>query len=50
MQVARGALKVGVEFGEPVLLQAGDGAAVEGEQRIALQAETASEALIFDLA
>ena len=46
VQVARGALTLN----DGTRLEAGDGAAVEGESRLALRAETDSEALVFDLA
>jgi redox-sensitive bicupin YhaK (pirin superfamily) len=64
VQVARGGLSVGHGFteadgaaaggmecaGEWAPLEAGDGAALEGERRIVLRADADAEALIFDLA
>jgi redox-sensitive bicupin YhaK (pirin superfamily) len=60
IQIARGSLSIGHGFnrsnggmdcaGEWTPLSIGDGAAVEGESRLALRAETDSEALVFDLA
>jgi redox-sensitive bicupin YhaK (pirin superfamily) len=60
VQVARGKISLGHCFsvgkdgmecaGKWTELQAGDGAALQGERKIALRAETDSEALVFDLA
>jgi redox-sensitive bicupin YhaK (pirin superfamily) len=46
VQVAKGTLALAGGTG----LGTGDGAALEGESRLALRAETAAEALVFDLA
>jgi redox-sensitive bicupin YhaK (pirin superfamily) len=46
VQVARGSLALNAG----TRLEAGDGAAMEGEPRLSLRAETAAEALVFDLA
>jgi redox-sensitive bicupin YhaK (pirin superfamily) len=46
VQVARGSLLLN----DGTRLEAGDGAALEGEPRLSLRAETAAEALVFDLA
>jgi quercetin 2,3-dioxygenase len=45
VQLARGALKIG-----DVMLQAGDGAAIEDEREITLEATEPCEVLVFDLA
>jgi redox-sensitive bicupin YhaK (pirin superfamily) len=45
LQVVRGAFDLG---GRP--LEAGDGAALSGEERVALEARTESDVLVFDLA
>jgi hypothetical protein len=44
LQVARGAVQV-----QGLALEAGDGAAVAGEQRVGIRAATPSEILFFDL-
>lgn len=46
LQVARG----GVELPQGSIMQAGDGAVIEGESRVALKALADSEVLLFDLA
>jgi redox-sensitive bicupin YhaK (pirin superfamily) len=46
VQVARGSLALNAS----ARLEAGDGAAAEGESRLSLRAETDSEVLVFDLA
>lgn len=48
VQAARGKLRI--EAGDAVDLEAGDGAAVEGERKLVLKAETDAEVLVFDLA
>jgi redox-sensitive bicupin YhaK (pirin superfamily) len=46
VQVAKGRISIGQKTG----LAAGDGAALEGERKITIHAETDSEFLVFDLA
>jgi quercetin 2,3-dioxygenase len=63
VQAGKGAIRVGHGFaadeaaseggkgaGEWTLLEAGDGAALQGERKIRIRAETAAEILLFDLA
>ena len=48
VQAAGGRIRI--EAGEAVDLEAGDGAAVEGERKLVLKAESDAEVLVFDLA
>ena len=48
VQAARGGIRI--EAGEAADLEAGDGAAVEGERKVVLKAETDAEVMVFDLA